>query len=387
MSSPNPDNGAGLVNGLISDFYKTVTNLAPDRIAEREFGVGNFEIKISQRHMSFRNERDLKGYLSSNAVPYVSSSSAYYKFPTGRPMEKKGWIGSELVFDLDVTDMNLPCQLRHGKSWICSMCLDEVRKETIKLVYDFLIPDFGFSEKEIEVNFSGNRGYHVHVKNKDVLGLDAAARKEITSYISGMGINFEELFPTAGRRGEKLVGPSPKDKGWKGKIAKNFLSNLNAGTDSLMRMGIDKPIATKLWRSKGLVQMGINNGNWDMVYIKNKGDFWKGIVEGQAVSQSDKIDRNVTNDPTHLLRLPNSIHGGTGLVAKRLSAPKELYGFDPMREGIAFKKGFVKINAHTGYELSMAGQKFGPYAGEIKVPTYVGAYLYLRGLAKIINFI
>ena len=387
MSSPNSDNGAGLVNGLISDFYKTATGLAPEKIAEREFGVGNFDVKISQRHMSFRNERELKDYLSANAVPYVSSSSAYYKFPAGRPMDRKGWMGSDLVFDLDVTDMDLPCQLKHGKSWICGICLDEVKKETLKLIYDFLIPDFGFSEKEMEVNFSGNRGYHVHVKNKDALTLDASARKEITGYISGMGIDFDDLFPTAGRRGEKLVGPRTSEKGWRGRIARNFLSNLNAGTDSLMRMGIEKTIATKLHRSKGLVQMGIKNGNWDMVYIKNKGEFWKSIVEKQAVSQSDRIDRNVTNDPTHLLRLPNSIHGGSGLLAKRLGAPKELYGFDPMREAIAFRRGFVKIEAHTNQKLDMAGQRFGPYAGEIKVPIYVGVYLYLRGLAKIINFI
>jgi DNA primase small subunit len=387
MASGNKDAGADLVNKLISDFYRTASDLAPDRMAEREFGVGNFEVKISQRHMSFRNELELKEYLCSNAVPYVSASSAYYRFPSGRPMEKKGWLGSELVFDLDVTDMELPCQLRHGKSWVCSSCLEEVRKETIKLVYDFLVPDFGFSEKEIAVNFSGNRGYHVHVKNGDVLMLDAAARKEITGYISGIGIDFERLFPTAGRRGEKLVGPSTKDKGWKGKIAKNFLSNLNAGVDSLMRMGVDKPIATKLYRSKSLVQMGIDNGNWDMVYIKNKGEFWKRIVEGQAVSQSDRIDRNVTNDPGHLIRLPNSIHGGTGLIARRLGAPRELYRFNPMKEAIAFRKGFVKIKAGTKYPLEMAEQRFGPYAGEIKVPTYVGVYLYLRGLASIINFI
>ena len=387
MTSSDSDNGAGLVNGLISDFYKTATGLAPERIAEREFGVGNFDVKISQRHMSFRNERDLKEYLSSNAVPYVSYSPAYYRFPAGRPMDKKGWSGAELVFDLDVTDMDLPCHKKHGKSWVCSICLDEVKKETIKLVYDFLIPDFGFSEKEIEVNFSGNRGYHVHVKNKDVLSLDAAARREVTGYISGMNIDSNDFFPTAGRRGEKLVGPTPKEKGWRGRIAKNFLSNLNSGTDSLMRMGIDRAIATKLYRSKGLVQMGIENGNWDMVYIKNKGEFWKGIMERQAVAQSDKIDRNVTNDPTHLIRLPNSIHGGSGLVAKRLGAPKELYKFEPMREGIAFRKGFMKIKANTSYELNMAGQRFGPYAGEIKVPTYVGVYLYLKGLAKILNFI
>ncbi len=380
------DESGVIINDLISEYYKTCHGLAPTRISEREFGVGNFDVKISQRHMSFRSERELKDYLAVNSVPYVSSSPALYRYPTARPMEKKIWLGSELVFDLDVTDMTLPCQEKHGKSWICRICLDEVRNETLKLIYDFLIPDFGFSEGEISVNFSGNRGYHVHVNNEEVMRLNAAARKEITNYIAGIGIDFADLFPTAGKKGEKLVGPSAKDRGWKGKIAKNFLANLNEGTDSLIRMGIDRPTAAKLFRSRGLVRMGIENGNWDMVYIKNKGAFWKGITERQAVSQSDRIDRNVTNDPSHLIRLPNSIHGGTGLIAKKLGSPGELRNFDPMRDAIAFRKGFMKVSVNTSHEIYMNGQKFGPYGGEIKVPAYVGAYLYLKGFGRIISF-
>ena len=52
-----------------------------------------------------------------------------------------------------------------------------------------------------------------------------------------------------------------------------------------------------------LVEMGIRNGNWDMVYIKNKADFWKSVIEKQAVAQSDRIDKNVTNDTGHMIRL------------------------------------------------------------------------------------
>ncbi len=386
MTIPSENRGLTLINELISSYYKGAKDIAPDRITEREFGVGNFDVKISQRHMSFRNEDELKRYLSLNSVPYVSASSAYYRFPSGRPMEKKGWKGSELVFDLDVTDMDLSCQLKHGKSWICRDCLDAVRNETIKLIYGFLMPDFGFSDNMIEVNFSGNRGYHVHVKEKDILELGPDARREISNYISGSGVDFVEMFPTAGRKGERLVGPKPSDRGWRGKIARNFLERLDSGIDSLAETGMDRQIAGRLYRKRSLVQLGINNGNWDMVYVKNKSDFWKGIIERQAVTQSDKIDRNVTNDPTHLLRLPNSIHGSTGLIAKKLKSPKELYSFEPMKRAIAFREGFMKIRAHTDHELLMNGQKFGPYAGEIKVPTYVGVYLFLKGLAEIISF-
>ena len=150
-------------------------------------------------------------------------------------------------------------------------------------------------------------------------------------------------------------------------------------------MGIDREMATKLYRKKSLIEMGIKNGNWDMVYIKNKADFWKGIIEKQAITQSDKIDKNVTNDTSHLIRLPNTIHGGSGLLAKKLDRPRALYQFDPMKDAIAFKKGDVRISAKTDYELIMNGQKYGPYGGEINVPMYVGMYLNLKGYAKLLK--
>ncbi|MDE1767826.1 MAG: DNA primase catalytic subunit PriS [Candidatus Micrarchaeota archaeon] len=385
MPDPKEELGIEFVNKQISDYYSTAKYIAPDRMSEREFGVGNFETKIARRHISFKSENELRNYLSGNSVPYVSCSAAYYKYPDGRPMENKGWLGSELVFDLDSTDMDLVCQRAHGRSWVCKNCLNSVKGETIKLIYDFLIPDFGFSESDIQVNFSGSRGYHVHIKKESVLQLDAASRREISNYISGIGMDFQEFFPTAGQRGMMLSGPRPSDKGWKGKIARNFLSNLNAGIDSLSSMGIDRTMATKLYRKKSLIEMGIRNGNWDMVYIKNKADFWKGIIDRQAVSQSDKIDKNVTNDPSHLIRLPNTIHGGTGLLAKRLGDAKDLYRFDPMKDAIAFKKGQVRISANTNFEIVMAGQRYGPYGGEINVPMYVAMYLFLKGNARLLR--
>jgi DNA primase small subunit len=385
MPAPSQELGVEFANKMISDYYRSATDIAPDRISEREFGAGNYEVKIAHRHMSFRNENELRSYLSANSIPYVSCSAAYYKFPAGRPMESKGWLGAELAFDLDADDMKLDCQKKHGSRWVCQNCLKSVKEETIKLIYDFLIPDFGFMEDEIFVNFSGNRGYHVHIKKESILKLDSTARREISNYIAGIGIEFSEFFPTAGQRGVMLSGPRVSDKGWKGKIAKNFLGNLNAGVNSLESMGISREIATKLYRKKTLIEMGIKNGNWDMVYIKNKADFWKGIIDKQAISQSDKIDKNVTNDTAHLIRLPNTIHGGSGLLAKKLRSAQTLYSFDPTRDAIAFKKGDVRISAKTDFQLTMGNQKFGPYGGEINVPMYVGMYLYFKGYAKVLK--
>lgn len=380
----NNSKEAAFATGLIREYYKASKSIAPDRADSREFGVGTFERKILYRHLHFPNENEFKKYIVEKAPPYISYSAAYYKRPDARPMENKGWLGAELVFDLDVTDMNLTCQAEHGRSWVCQVCLDSVKGETTKLIEDFLIPDFGFSGSELEINFSGNRGYHVHVKKESILKLDGEARKQISDYISGNGIEIESLFPTIGQRGVKLIGPKPTDQGWKGKIARNLLVQLEKGTDNLLSMGIDKATAKNLYNKRSLIAMGLNNGNWDMVYIKNKAEFWKKILTNQAIAQSDRIDKNVTKDPTHLIRLPGSIHGETGLAAKRVGSLTELGNFDPMTEAIAFGKGEMTIMANSKQELVMNGQTFGPFKGEkATLPVYAGTYLALKGLASI----
>ncbi len=379
------EEGLAFVKGLISDYYKGNVNLRPDRPEQREFGVGNWERKIAFRHLSFGNAEELKRYLVRESPPYVSYSSSYYRFPAGRPMETKGWLGAELVFDLDATDMNLSCQRAHGKGWICRSCLNSVKAETIKLVEDFLVPDFGFSPDEISINFSGNRGYHVHVSNKAVLSLDSEARKEITDYIAGVGVEMQSFFPTLGMRGKSLTGPKPTDRGWAGKMARHFLAIMDKGIEAMIELGIDKQTATMIYKKKALIQLGINNGNWDMVYIKNKAEFWKRILDNLTIKQSDRIDRNVTNDTSHLIRLPNSIHGETGLIAKTVGSTSDLEKFEPMRDAIAFRRGELRISANTNLALYMNGLKFGPYGGNIKVPIYVGIYLFLKGHAKILT--
>ncbi len=381
--------GYEFVSGLISEYYSSADGFYPERISQREFGVGDFETKIRFRHLSFLNNKEFKEYMVKKAPPFVSCSTAFYKYPTYRPMENKQWLGSELVFDLDATDMKLECQANHGTFLVCDNCLSAVKAEAIKLIEQFLIPDFGISTNEMEINFSGNRGYHIHIKKESYLSLDANARKEISGYISGVGIEFEDFFKMeefrreSGRTGKKLVGPKTSDNGWGGKIAKNFIKELEKGPESLEKTGIEKKLAKNLYKKKLLIELGINNGNWDMIYIKNKEEFWKEVIKLQAVSQSDKIDNNVTNDPSHMVRLPNTIHGETGLISKKLSIA-ELSQFNPMKDAIAFKKDNLEVIADTPYSIILNDERFGPYKNEkVTLPTYAGVYLFLKNMAKI----
>jgi DNA primase small subunit len=378
--------GNRIITNYLRDYYKVSHGLGPDKIEQREFGFGNFETKVAFRHMTFKNNEELSKYLINTAPPFVDYSAAYYRHPDARPMERKEWLGSELRFDIDSNDIPTPCKLDHGKEWVCEKCLEASKQEVVKLIENFLISDFGLSDKEIEINFSGNRGYHLHARNESVLLLAASAREEISNYISGQELDVNTFFSsdyTENARG-RLIGPKPNDGGWRGKVANSFIDAISS-KESLIALGIDKRTASWLFRNMTHVKEQIALGNWDFFRIPKREEVFGNLLHGLAVKQGNKIDRGVTRDPSHLMRLPNTIHGGSGLIAKKISSLTSLEKFNPLQETIAFRNGELKVRANSKYKLIMNGQEFGPYRNEIvTLPAYAAIYLYLKGAADML---
>ncbi len=370
------------VSSLFKEYYKS---FAPNvgSIERREFGFGDFEKKVSFRHCSFADSAALRRYLYDNAPTFVNYSISLYKDPAARPMENKGWLGAELVFDLDAGDLHLECQKRHGHAWVCTNCMDMVKAETMKLIEDFLIPDFGFSGNELSVNFSGNRGYHVHADKKALYQLTQKERRAITEYIAGINVHIETFFPTIGQKGKPLIGPKPADYGWGGRLARAMVKTLNGGTEPLQSLGIDQRTAKKLVANKADFIFGITTGNWDKIPIPKKAEFWEGVMKRMAISQGDSIDKNVTNDIYHLIRMPDTLHGDSGLVGKSVSI-SELASFDPLVKAIAFRKGSLSVVARTTEALVINNETYGPYNGEVvELPVYAALYLLLKRTATL----
>jgi DNA primase small subunit len=372
------------VTPLIKSYYSKAEGFAPPGIAKREFGFGDYEKKIAFRHYAFKDEAALRRYMVEKAPPFASYSTAFYQYPDARPMENKKLLGAELIFDLDSTDLRLPCQQEHGRDWICDKDLDAIKAETVRLVEDFLMPDFGFSEKDISINFSGNRGYHVHVNNDQAYSLSGDARKAVSGYISGTDMDLQAFFPTIGLKGIGLKGPKPADSGWGGRFAKGLITALDTGVGALESLGMEPDIARKLFRKRAEIIMGISVGNWDKVSIPKKAEFWKAIIGNMSIKQSDSIDSNVTKDMHHLIRMPNTLHGDTALAAKRIASLAELKRFEPMEDAIAFREGTVTVSAGKVQKFVMGGAQFGPYKNErVEVPTYAALYMLLKRVATL----
>jgi DNA primase small subunit len=163
--------------------------MMPPELTRREWGFIFFDEMpevVMRRHKAFSSQSEAIEYLRSMMPAHVYHSAAYYQFPGAATMKEKEWQGADLIFDLDAD--HLPMK---PKSY--AEMLSNVKAETLKLL-DFLLEDFGFSEDNVSIAFSGGRGYHIHIRDPKVLSLESAERREIVDYLSGTGLSVDFLF-------------------------------------------------------------------------------------------------------------------------------------------------------------------------------------------------
>lgn len=377
------------------EYYWKNKVAAPKEVWKREFGVGTLEDKIKSRHKSFKTDKDLQYYLQTEAPYYVSYSIAYYNYPENQPMTAKEWLGADLVFDLDL-DMK----------YFDAGLLEEVKGQALNLI-DFLTGDFGFSEKDVEVNFSGSKGYHIHVSNDSVRNLGSDERREIVDYVTG-NLNFEEYLKI---EGSTILGPKKGDGGWAGRIYNGLYGFIRDSTKEKLKEidGIGEKKAEEILRSRERILQWLEAGRYDCIpgiVTFEKSSFKTPdpnvrvfpiksvnapIVDKIIKEKSIKIvgvtdaDKMVTPDTSRLIRLPDSLHGGSGLKAAKVANLQE---FNPLRDALAFKGGSevrIKMIADVP-EFDLNDTRLGPYktGEEANTPECAGIYLLLKDCAEVI---
>lgn len=303
------------------------------QIGKREFGFGGWEKKIEFRHMQFDTDTALWQRLVQDRPLYVSCSAAYYEMPAARPMAKKIWQGADLIFDLDA-------EAHSCAPFTCEECFSKIKGQTVRLIEEFLIPDFGLSPSDFQINFSGSRGYHVRVFKPDFFGLGREERREIVDYIQGTGLSYESLFREEDvhiqrddggvSNFKRLSGPKPSQGGYWGKFARE-VARMAGKPESAAAIS---PKLKKTEEAERFVR-GIESGDWSRVTITKRDEKFRSIFDSLRVRLSDQLDANVTCDTSKILRVPDSIHGGSGLLAKTIPYGS-LEKFDPTTEAAAF---------------------------------------------------
>jgi DNA primase small subunit len=239
--------------------------------------------------------------------------------------------------------------------------------------------------KTIELVFSGGRGYHVHVKDIAFRGWGSAERRELIDYVCGIGIDPSVM----------LSIKKPASPGWPVRYRETLLEYLRwIGTlteeDALAHLtaveGIGKDSATILLKKKEEIvaeierhptSMILKNRALQIILAGQEGDFKKRLLSRAALA-----DEPVTTDTKRLIRMPTSLHGGSGMRVQPLEL-RDLHDFEPLVDAVVFSMRDVRVDLFHPVTIPMLGSTYELQKGITTVPEAVAVFLCCRGMAEI----
>jgi DNA primase small subunit len=373
------------LRGRFGDHYRRSEITPPPDANEREWGYvpwtdGPGETYV--RHKSLLDLGELSGFLARERPRHVYFSAGHYRKPSASTMSGKSWRSSDLIFDLDAD--HLPsADPDDSYAEMLAKC-----KDALFRLLDFLEDDFAF--EDLTVVFSGGRGYHVHVRDEGIQHLERDARREVVDYVRGIGLDPDSLIRTE-MRGSVTARVLPTDGGWGRRVHRELiafvdeLEELDEATalDRLQELdGIGEGRARTIYGAVQRNRAAIENGNMEAggVGIRTLADSLVGDV---VASDNAPIDEPVTTDTNRLIRLPGSIHGGSGLAVRRLDRD-EIEAFDPLTDAVpeTFVGHEISVELPEEWTGELRGDTFTLEAGDHSVPEYLGVFLMARGDAE-----
>jgi DNA primase small subunit len=340
------------------------------------------------RHKSTLDLGDTSAFLERERPRHVYFSAGFYETPGASTMEEKTWMGSDLVFDLDADHLPSVTLGEDSYAEMLAKC-----KDALLRLLDFLERDFGF--ENLTVTFSGGRGYHVHVRDESVYDLEREQRREIVDYVRGNELDLETLVTEEGVDGIGLKNPTtkrtlPTDGGW----GRRVTDRLGEFADDLLERGEDDAVeylagldgvgeksARAIYNVVENNTEAVKAGNVDVhpAFLKVARKYVDDTVE----AENAPIDEPVTTDTNRLIRLPGTLHGGSGLEVQRLDR-EELDDFDPLVDAVpeTFVGHDITVEVSEPRRLELLGETLTVDAGNHTVPEYAGIFLMARGTAE-----
>jgi DNA primase small subunit len=389
------------------EYYSEHPVKAPSGFNQREWGFLFYDDAPDKarpmqmhRHKSFNSVSELNDYLKGTSPQHAYHSAAYYQYPQAPTMLEKKWLGADLIFDLDADHLPNSPQSYSGM-------LEMVKIEIIRLIDEFLLDDLGFNEKDLEIVFSGGRGYHVHVMDERVRSLKSPERREIVDYILGTGLDSDRILVketkiVEGFRGQKTTGVwqiggfegKRHGYGWNRRVARYITGKLafiggmedKEARKELKKFELDsKQVSDLLKVSRNPAELAKIQDEGRLEIKGNLKGFFKNMLDGTIdefkVDLAGKTDEPVTADIKRLIRLPGSIHGGSSFGVIPLKR-KELETFNPLEDAIIFTDTPVRVLVTRPQEVEMRGKIYRVSEGVGRLPECVAMFLMCRGSAE-----
>ena len=405
----------GWARGVFARYYRSTDVPPPSRLTRREFAAFPFATEtMMRRHATLRTPEEFHAYLTREAPRHVYYSSAYYRHPAEPTMAGKEWLGADLIFDLDSD------HLRGAENLDYAGQLALVKRRLIDLVDDFLFGDFGIDPAATAFVFSGGRGYQVHVTDERFLSLSSPERRELVDYVLGTGV--DPMRAVEGRREdvragrtvdtaeEEIGGPmlgasvAPKTRrlappdapGWRGRTTRALFAVLErwegAGAETAAREMVAAGVPAA--KARRYARLLVTEGGGAKIRASRTLDVFRkdlpteileAVVNQAKIEVQGETDAPVTTDIHRLIRLPGSLHGGTGFRVRPLTR-EAITEFDPFRDASLplgdDDRTPVTFLEKVDYPFPGGGLRGSP-GGEDELPTAQAVFLVLRGEAAL----
>ncbi len=379
------------LRGRFRDHYRRTELTLPPAANEREWGYipwteGPDTTMV--RHRSLLELGNLEEFLVRKRPRHVYFSAGRFRDPGAGSMHEKEWQSADLVFDLDADHLPSVTLGEDSYAEMLAKC-----KDALLRLLDFLEDDFAF--EELEIVFSGGRGYHVHVRDESIQHFDREHRREVVDYVRGIGLEFEELIETETVAGLGRKTPTERrtlrtEGGWGARTHDRFMAFVDellaleedAALERLQEFdGIGEGKATATLNAARNNREGLEAGNVTVHTAVSQ--LAERFAHRAVEADNAPIDEPVTTDTNRLIRLPGSLHGGSGLETVRLGRD-EIDAFDPLVDAVpeTFMGHEIRVDVTDGGEVELGGDSFTIPEGDQSLPEYVAVFLMARGRAE-----
>jgi len=379
------------LRGRFRDHYRRTEITPPPAANEREWGYipwteGTDTTMV--RHRSLLELGDLSEFLVRKRPRHVYFSAGRFRDPGASSMHDKDWQSADLVFDLDADHLPSVSLGEDSYAEMLAKC-----KDALGRLLEFLEDDFAF--EDLEIVFSGGRGYHVHVRDENVLHLERDHRREIVDYVRGIGLEYDELIETETVAGLGRKTPTERrtlqiEGGWGARIHDHFMAFIDellameedAALERLQTFdGIGEGKATATLNAARNNREGLEAGNVTVHTAISQ--LAQRFAERTVEAENAPIDEPVTTDTNRLIRLPGSLHGGSALAVRRIDRA-DLDAFDPLVDAVpeTFTGHEIRVTVDRGGPVELGGDTFTVTDGEQSVPEHVAMFLMARGRAE-----
>lgn len=365
-----------------SSYYRTSTRRIPPALEQREWGFIFFDPSPDihmRRHMSFSSRQELTDYIRSMVPAHAFYSTAYYAYPAAATMNDKEWSGADLIFDLDAD------HIVRGVPY--DVMLERVKEETLKLA-GMLSEELGFSEKSMELAFSGGRGYHIHIRDLEIREWGSQERRELVDYVCGIGLD-----PAI------MLRPHPPARGWPARYRQALAEEIAAigamdREDALAALvdikGIGEKSAGAFLDHLPALMADLGDPAREIALGSPKHRVLQAVIasreeeiRARVREQAALTDEPVTTDIKRLIRMPSSLHGGSGFRVTPLTI-SEMEDFDPLMDAVVFGEERVQIEIkNERMTVPMLGNNYELHRGVNAVPEALAVFLCCRNIAEL----